>query len=225
MERHFDQELAELKTDLLHMGVFVEDAIAKSVDSLRQLDAKKAGEVIDDDKIIDDWENQLDEKGLDLLALRQPMASDLRFIAMSMKITTDLERMADLAVDIAQRVLDLAGKPLLKPLVDIPKLAELSQLMTRNVISAFVDGDVKLAESMIAVDQQADLLRNAVQQELINEYMAKDASTAERAVPLLLVARHLERICDHATNIAEDVIFMFSAKVVKHHPEKLTQSL
>lgn len=221
MERHFDEELADLKKDLLDMGYLVERAIGNSVEALRTSSSQKAQKVIIEDKVIDECELHIDERSLDLLALRQPMAVDLRFIAMTMKITTDLERMADLAVDIAQRVLELQGAPLLKPLVDIPKLAVLAQDMVRGTLDAFVKGDVNLAKKLILRDTEADALRNAVQNELINDYIVKDSSTTSRAVPLLLIARHLERICDHATNIAEDVIYMVEAKVVKHRPQEL----
>lgn len=222
MERHFDEELANLKKGILRMGSLVEDSIFKSVEALKQLNPEQANRVIGGDKLIDESELKLDEQCLDLLALRQPMAFDLRFITMAMKIITDLERMADLAVDIAQRVLELVDKPLLKPLIDIPKLTTLAQRMTKDVINAFINGDISLAGKVILSDSEADRLRNLVQEELINDYMIKDATTVPRAVPLLLIARHLERICDHATNIAEDVIYMVQAKVVKHHPEKLT---
>lgn len=221
MQRHFDDELTGLKTEILKMGALVEEAIFKSVEALKRLDAVSARQVIADDKLIDELDLKIEEKSLDLLALQQPMAVDLRFIVMAIKITNELERMADLAVDIAQRVLELAGKPLLKPLIDIPKLTAIAQQMTKDAIGAFIDRDPDLAGKVILMDSQADNLRNVVQQELINDYMAKDPSTAARAVPLLLIARHLERICDHATNIAEDIIYMRSAKVVKHHPEKL----
>ena len=225
MERHFDSELADLKGDILQMGDLVEEAIIDSVDALKQLSKNKAVRVINEDKIIDEYELKIDEECLDLLALRQPMAVDLRFITMAMKISTDLERMADLAVDISQRVLELADKPLLKPLVDIPKLTIIAQEMTRNAIGSFVNKDAELAKRVILSDKEADNLRNLVQQELLNDYISKDKTTIPRAIPLLLVARHLERICDHATNIAEDVIYMIEAKVVKHHPEKLDQTI
>lgn len=221
MERHLDQELEDLKKQLLKMGTLVEEAIFNSVEALKQLSKDEANKVITDDKIIDELENAVDERCLDLLALKQPMAIDLRFITMSMKISTDLERIADLAVDIAQRVQDLVGKPLLKPLIDIPKLTRLSQQMTKDALDAFVNKDAELASKVILFDSEADKLRNLVQKELIEDYMSKDPSTASRAVPLLLIARHLERICDHATNIAEDVIYMVNAKVVKHHPEEI----
>lgn len=221
MKRYLDEELQELKADILRMGNLVENAIGASVEALKQLDRQAAQKVIACDKAIDELELAVDEKCLDLLALYQPMAVDLRFITMVMKISTDLERMADLAVDIAQRVLELSGKPLLKPLVDIPRLALLAQEMTKDVLDSFVRPDAPLAKSVILRDKEADILRDKVQAELINDYIAKDKSTVSRAIPLLLIARHLERACDHATNIAEDVIYMVEAKVVKHHQEKL----
>ncbi|MFA5115445.1 MAG: phosphate signaling complex protein PhoU [Candidatus Omnitrophota bacterium] len=221
MERHFDEELADLKKDLLEMGTMVEGAILGSLESLEELSSDKANKVIKDDKLIDEWELKIDEQCLDLLALRQPMASDLRFIAMSMKISTDLERMADLAVDIAERVSELVGKPMLKPLIDIPKLTSLSQKMTKDAVDAFVNRDARLSGKVILLDKDADRLRNLVQEELIDDYLKKDITTVSRAIPLLLIARHLERICDHATNIAEDVIYMVDARVVKHRQESL----
>ena len=221
MERHFDQELEDLKKELLKMGALVEGEIFESIEALKNLSTERANKVISDDKVIDELENEIDERCLDLLALRQPMAVDLRFITMSLKISTDLERIADLAVDIAQRVLELVGKPLLKPLIDIPKLTILAQQMVRDALDSFVNKDADLAGRVILLDSEADRLRNLVQKELVEDYMSKDSSTAPRSVPLLLIARHLERICDHATNIAEDVIYMVNAKVVKHHPEEI----
>jgi len=221
MQRHLDQELEKLKLNLLKMGTLTETAIHESVEALKSLNEERARQVIENDQIIDAIENGIDEACLDLLALQQPMAVDLRFITVSMKIATDLERIADLAVDISQRVLVLAGKPLLKPLIDIPALAELAKQMTKDALDAFVHKNADLAQCVIVRDSEPDALRNAVQEELINDYMSKDPSSAVRAVPLLLIARHLERICDHATNIAEDVIYMVKAEVVKHHPEKL----
>ena len=221
MERHFETELAELKKNVLMMGLAAEEAMIKAVEALKSLDKESAEKIILDDKYIDDYELKIDEMCLELLALQQPMAKDLRFVTMTMKITTDLERIADLAVDIAQRVIELSGEPLLKPLVDIPKLTILAQEMTKDSVTAFIDRDEALAKNVILRDPEADTLRNAVQRELIEDYTAKDKSVVSRAVPLLLVARHLERICDHATNIAEDVIFLIKGDVVKHHPEKL----
>lgn len=221
MERHFDEELSNLKHEMLRMGAMVEMSIFKSIEALKNLSRDGANKIIEEDKKVDDLEIKIDKICLDLLALRQPVALDLRFITMTMKISTDLERMADLAVDIAQRILELLDKPLLKPLIDIPKLATLAQEMTRDTINSFLKKDVELAKRVILGDRMADELRNKVQTELIDNYIEKDASTMPRAIPLLLIARHLERICDHATNIAEDVIYMVEAKVVRHNTEDL----
>ncbi|HOU36102.1 MAG TPA: phosphate signaling complex protein PhoU [Candidatus Omnitrophota bacterium] len=221
MERHFDEELVFLRKDILIMASMVESAIAASIEALKQSNRGSAEEVIARDTNIDQYEVKIVNACVSLLALRQPMAVDLRFITMAMQINTDLERMGDLAVDIAQRVLDLVDKPLLKPLVDIPQLSVIACEMTRDVIKAFLNDDVDLAKKIILRDREADDLRNRVQSELINDYMLKDCSTVPRALPLLLVARHLERICDHATNIAEDIIYIAQAKIVKHRLEGL----
>lgn len=221
MQRHLDDELKELHKEILKMGVMAEEAIYKSIEALKNRDKEQAQEVIDDDTKVDELELIIDERCIDLIARYQPMAGDLRFITTGMKINAELERIADLAVDISQRVLKILEKPLLKPLIDIPKLSTIAQNMVRDAIGAFVNADAGLAKQVVLADPEADKLRNLVQDELINDYMARDAKTADRAVPLLLVARHLERICDHATNIAEDVIYMVEARVVKHHPEEL----
>ncbi|RKY36538.1 MAG: phosphate transport system regulatory protein PhoU [Candidatus Omnitrophota bacterium] len=221
MERHFDEELEMLNTDILKMAVFAERAIFQSIEALKNRDKNLARAVIEQDKKIDELELVIEERAISLLALRQPMARDLRFISTGMKINAELERIADLAVNIAQKVVELAGQPLLKPLIDIPKLAVTARKMVKDAIDAFVHRDQNLAKEVILSDPEADNLRNIVQQDLINDYMVKDGTTAPRAVSLLLIARNLERICDHATNIAEDVIYMINAKNVRHHIEKL----
>ena len=223
MERHVDQELKSLNQDILKMGAFVEDAIYKSVEALKNRDGKLAKSVIDNDNNIDQLELAIDEKCIDLIARYQPMAKDLRFITTGMKINAELERIADIAVDIAQRTLELVDKPLLKPLVDIPKLTSIAQNMVKMSIDSFVKSDIELAKKVLLSDPEANNLRDIIQKELIEDYMAKDSSSAPRAVQLLLIARFLERICDHTTNIAEDVIYMVQAEVVKHHPEKLKE--
>ena len=221
MERHLDGELKELKNGILKMGTYIEEAIYKSIEAQKNRDKGIAQGVIDNDVVVDSLELEIDEKCIDLIARYQPMAKDLRLITTGIKINMELERMADIAVDIAQRVMEIAGKPLLKPLVDIPKLTVIAQGMVKMAVDAFVRGDVELAKKVILSDSEADTLRNAITRELIEDYMAKDPSTAPRAVQLLLIARFLERICDHATNIAEDVIYMVQAEIVRHHPEKL----
>lgn len=221
MERHLDQELNELNRDILKMGAYAEEAIFKSVEALKNRDRELARGVIDNDNNIDKLELAVDERCIDLIARYQPMAKDLRFITTGMKINAELERIADIAVDIAQRTLEITDKPILKPLVDIPKLAAIAQKMVKTAIDSFVKGDIELAKQVMLSDPEADQLRNLIQKELTEDYMMKDASTAPRAVQLLLIARFLERICDHTTNIAEDVVYMVQAEVVKHHPEKL----
>jgi phosphate transport system protein len=221
MERHFDEELKDLHQDILKMAIMAQEAIFKSTEALKNRDKLLAQEVIGHDNKIDELELEIDEKCIDLIARHQPMAGDLRFITTGMKINAELERIADLSVDISQRVLELADKPMLKPLIDIPKLSVVAQNMVRDAIDAFVKKDIDLAKKVVFSDSEADKLRNLVQEELINDYLAKDTSAASRAVSLLLISRHLERICDHTTNIAEDVIYMVRGKVVKHHPEDL----
>lgn len=220
MERHFDEQLKELHKELLKMGRLAQEAIFKSVEALKKRDRDEAQEVIDSDSKLDNLELVIDEKCIDLIACHQPMAGDLRFITTGMKINTELERIADLAVDIGQRVLELVDKPLLKPLVDIPKLSVIAQKMVGDSIEAFIKKDVALAEKVVLADAEADKLRNGVSTELVNSYMTRDGTTAKRAVPLLLIARHLERICDHATNIAEDVIYMVEGRVIRHQHDK-----
>jgi phosphate transport system protein len=221
MLRHFDEELKELNGEILKMGAFAEEAIFKSVEALKNRDKEMAKSVIDNDNNVDKLELAIDERCIDLIARYQPMAKDLRFIATGMKINAELERIADIAVDIAQRTMEIVDKPLLKPLDDIPALAGVAQNMVRMAIDAFIKRDIDLAKKVLLSDPEADKLRNLIQKELIEDYMAKDPSTAPRAVQLLLIARFLERICDHTTNIAEDVIYMVQAEVVRHHPEKL----
>ena len=221
MERHFDTELDALKQDVIEMGTLAQEAIRNSIEALKTRRRELAASVIERDRVIDQLELRIDEKCIDLIARYQPMAKDLRLITTGMKINAELERIADLAVDIAQRTLELVDKPLLKPLIDIPKLTVLAQTMIREAIESFVRGDIELAKKVVLSDPEADGLRNAIQEELIDDYMVKDGSTAPRAVQLLLIARFLERICDHTTNIAENVIYMVQAEVVRHHPERL----
>jgi len=221
MERHLDQELKELNKDILKMGAWAEEAIFKSIEALKNRDKELVQSVINNDVNIDKLELDIDEKCIDLIARYQPMAKDLRFITTGMKINAELERIADIAVDIAQRTLEIADKPFLKPLVDIPKLTSVAQEMVRMAIDSFVKGDIALAKKVLLSDSEADQLRNIIQKELVDDYMVKDGACAPRAVQLLLIARFLERICDHTTNIAEDVIYMVQAEVVRHHPERL----
>ncbi|MDD5518345.1 MAG: phosphate signaling complex protein PhoU, partial [Candidatus Omnitrophica bacterium] len=186
MERHFDAELKDLNNDILKIGTLAQEAIYKSIESLKDRDKDRAKTVIEDDKKIDELELVIDEKCLDLIARHQPMAKDLRFITTGMKLNNELERIADIAVDIAQRVFELADKPLLKPLVDIPRLTTIAQDMVKTAIDAFIKGDIELARRVLLADPEADKLRNSIQKELVEEYMVKDGSASPRAVQLLL---------------------------------------
>ncbi len=221
MERHFHEKLEDFNKKILEMAAMAEEAIYKAAESLRQQDIDMAQSVIDNDCIIDEFENKIEEMAIGLLALQQPLASDLRFITTGMKINSELERISDLAVNIAKCVLFVKDQPPLKFLIDIPKLFDIARDMVKWAVNAFVYRDEKLAKQVILSDADADGLRNRIQEELVNEYMIKDKKSVPRAVSLFLVARHFERICDHATNIAEDVIYMVGAKMVKHHREKL----
>jgi phosphate transport system protein len=219
-ERHFDEQLDLLKSKILKMAALTEEAIHKSIEALKDRDTGKARAVIDADGQIDEIELEIEKLSTDLLALRQPMARDLRFITTGMKINNELERIADIAVNISQRVLEIADKPLLKPLVDTPKLAAIAADMVKKAIDAFVQQDPGLARTVILMDPEADALRNRIQEALIR-FIDQDGRTAGRAIPLFLVARHLERICDHATYIAEDIVYMVEARIVKHHVNEI----
>jgi phosphate transport system protein len=225
MQRHFDEELKRLNNELLKMAALTEEAIHKSTEALRAHSKDMAQSVIDNDKKIDSLELVIEERAIALLALHQPMAKDLRFLTTGMKINTELERIADLAVNICQRVIEISDKPQLKPLVDIPKLSAIARRMVKHAIDAFVQRDEKLAKGVIILDPEADSIRNTVYREIINDYIIKDGACADRAIPLILISRHLERICDHATYISEDVIYMVKAKTVKHRTENLDSTI
>ncbi|HOI42189.1 MAG TPA: phosphate signaling complex protein PhoU [Elusimicrobiales bacterium] len=221
MQRHFDEELRELKGSVMRLASLARQALMKSVEALKDRDPSAARAVMDGDAALDALELEIDERCLDLIARHQPMARDLRFITAAIRLNAELERIGDLAVDVAQRALDLSGKPLLKPLVDIPRLAELAARMTGEATEAFVNEDAALARKVVLSDPEADAIKRSVEKELVEGYMMKDGSTADRAVPLLLAARHLERVADHAVSMAEDIIYMVDARVVRHRPEAL----
>ena len=218
VETHFQKELQELKDDLLKMAAFVEESTNNAVLSLVKRDSELAQKTFEFEDRINKMEITIDDMCLKLLALRQPMAADLRFITSAMKIITDLERMGDQAVNIAERATSLSQEPQLKPYIDIQRMAELAQSMVKGVLDAFVNGDSKLARSVCERDDLVDGLNNQVVRELLT-YMMSDPKAITRAVHLMIVFRCLERIADHATNIAEDVIFMVDALVIKHHAD------
>jgi len=219
VQRHFDQDLQALKEELLEMGGRVEAIIQKSVEALKRRDRRLAEEVLADDKAIDRLEIDVDERCVSLLALRQPMAVDLRFITAALKIGNDLERVGDHAVNIAQSAERLADEPPLKPLVDIPRMADLASGMLREALDAFVQRDAATARKLVKRDDEVDNLNRQVFRELIS-YMMEDPRTITRAMELILVARNLERVADLATNVAEEVVFFTEARIIKHHAEE-----
>lgn len=218
-ERPFDEELKLLKEKLLEMASRAEEQIALAVRGLKDRDEKLACQVLEREEAVNLLDIEVDEMAMRLLALRQPMAADLRFITSAMKIGSDLERIGDLAVNISERTMDLLQHPQLKPLIDIPRMAELAQYMVRDALSAFISGDDKLAKDVCERDDSIDKLNDQIFRELLT-YMMEDSGTISRAVDLILVGRHLERIADHATNIGEDVIYMVRGKTIKHHADE-----
>ncbi len=216
MERPIDDELNELRRNLLEMARRAEEAIASSIGALAERRADLARTVFDGEAAINALDVKVDESCLRLLALRQPVAADLRRIVSAMKIASDLERIGDLAVNIAERTIDLIELPPLKPLLDLPLMARLAARMVHDALDAFVRGDDGLAREVCGRDDEIDKLNQQVFRELLT-YMMSDPSTIGRAVDLILIGRSLERIADHATNIGEDVIYMRQGKIIKHH--------
>jgi phosphate transport system protein len=220
--RHFDQELEQLKTLLLEMASLVETAIFNSVNAVVDKDEALAETVLQKEAKVNQLEIDIDDLAISLLALQQPMAVDLRLITAALKINTDLERMGDLAVNIAQRAIDLVNEPVIKPMIDIPHISALVQSMVRKALDSFVNRDPELARSVLASDDAVDDLRTASMHELIS-FMERTKRSIPQAVHLLSVVRNLERIADHATNIAEDVIFYTRGVDVRHHAEAREQ--
>ena len=209
------KELSHLNEMLLKMAALVESAIKSSVESLVDRDSDLAEKVIKDDHAINALDVEIDEECIRLLALKQPMGKDLRVITTAMKITTDLERIADNAVNVAERALELNQEPQLKPYIDIPKMSRIVQGMVRDTITAFVNEDVKLAKDVIRRDDIVDDLNEMVWKELML-IMSKDSGTVSRAVKVTYISKYLERIGDHATNIAETVVYMVQGKIIRH---------
>jgi len=215
MARHFHDELEALKQTLLAMGGLVEDQIRRVMRALLERDDALAQEVIDRDQQVNAYDVEVDETCVSLLALHQPTAGDLRFITTAMKIVTDLERIGDQAVNIAQRVLELNREPQLKPYIDLPRMAEKAQHMVKESLDAFVARDTALARKVCAEDADVDALKEQLFRELLT-FMMEDPKTIPRAIRLILISRFMERVADHATNIAEMVIYLVDAKMVRH---------
>jgi phosphate transport system protein len=215
MQRHFHEELEALKQTLLAMGGLVEDQIRRVMRALLERDDVIAQEVIERDRQVNAYDVEIDEQCVSLLALHQPAAGDLRFITTAMKIVTDLERIGDQAVNIAQRVLELNREPRLKPYIDLPRMAERAQRMVKESLDAFVARDTALARQVCGEDAEVDALKEQIFRELLT-FMMEDPRTIPRAIRLILISRFMERVADHATNIAEMVIYMVEGKMVRH---------
>jgi phosphate transport system protein len=219
IHRHFDEELDLLKQKLVFMASMAESMIYKAVKSLTERKESLIAEVNEDEEKVNLLQIEIDELCLNLLALKQPMATDLRFITSAMKINSELERIADMAVNITQRAAGLIKQPQLKPYIDIPRMADLAQKMVKDSLDSFVRQDADLARSILTRDDEIDVLKDQIFRELLT-FMISDPSSIPRALELILVSRHLERIGDHATNIAEDVIYLVQGKDIRHHIEE-----
>jgi phosphate transport system protein len=214
--RHFQEELDQLKTRLLEMGGLSEERVRATLGGLVKRDPRALERVLAGDGPINRLHIEIDDRCFKLLALHQPMAVDLRAIVAAVKINADLERVGDLAVNIAEASLRYLRHPPVKELIDIPRMADIAEGMLRDALDAFVRRDTALARSVLDRDDELDALKSQVFRELLT-YMLQDPSKIEPALDLILISRHLERVGDHATNLAEDVIFMVSAKDVRHH--------
>jgi len=215
MERHFEHDLGQLKERLLWMGGLAERAIHQAVHAVLEGDASLAQRVVDEENSINELQIEIDDRVVQLLALHQLMATDLRFVLAVSRINSDLERIGDQAVNIAESAQRILRHPRVKPYVDLPRMSELAEEMVRDSLNAVVRGDVTLARSVLTRDDTVDSLRDQIFRELLS-YMMGDSSVVFPAFDLILVAKNLERVGDHATNIAEDVIYMVAGRDVRH---------
>jgi phosphate transport system protein len=215
MTRHFEQEMAALKQKLLTMASHAETALNNGIKALVERNDELAREVIADDSIIDHLEVEIDEMAIALLALQGPMASDLRLITVAMKISHDLERVGDEATTIARRTVELSQEPQLKPYVDIPRMASLAMEMLNQALDAFVNRSPEKARAVIPQDKEVDNINRQLQRELIS-FMIEKPATITRCLNLMIISKSVERIADHATNIAEEVVFLYEGRDIRH---------
>jgi len=214
-DRAYEEQLGQLRTAVLEMGGLVEEQIGQAVRALIQRDEALAHATIERDHTVNRFDVEIDDLSLKLLALRQPAARDLRLITTALKITTDLERIGDMATHIAERAIELAGEVPIKPYIDIPRMADVARDMLRRSLDAFVREDTELALSVCLADDTIDQLHEQLFRELLS-YMVENPATVSRAMRLLFVSKYLERVGDHATNIAEMVIFMVKGRSIRH---------
>jgi phosphate transport system protein len=216
--RHFQEELGQLKTRILEMGGLAEEEVRIAIKGLVDRDSASIAQALAGDEPVNALHIEIDSRCFTLLALYQPMAADLRAIVAAVKINTDLERVGDLAVNIAEAAQRCVQRPVVKKLIDLPRMAGIAQAMLRDALDAFVKRDTQLAQRVLDEDDTLDELKTQIFRELLT-CMLQDPTTVEPALDLILISRHLERIGDHATNIAEDVIFIVSARDVRHHAD------
>ncbi|TRZ97810.1 MAG: phosphate transport system regulatory protein PhoU [Nitrospiraceae bacterium] len=215
MQRHFDQELLDLKDKILRMGILVEEQVQGALRALTERDSDLARKIIANDHQVNTLDVAVDEDCLRLLALQQPTARDLRFITTAMKISTELERVSDLAENICERTLELNEEPQLKPYIDIPRMANWSLRMVKEALDAFVNYDAELARKVCADDDFVDDLTHQLFRELLS-FMLENPQTITRAIRITFISKYLERIADHATNVAELVVYMVEGKIIRH---------
>jgi phosphate transport system protein len=222
MSKHLQRDLDSLQRDILSQAALVEEAIHKAIRSLQQRDAMLAQQVIDGDSSIDEEENHVEEECLKVLALHQPVAIDLRRIASALLINVDLERMGDLAEDIAERALTLCRPPFIPIPANLQRMTDMAVTMVRQALDAFIEMDARLARAVCRQDDEVDRLNNAIIDELIRT-MKASPELVEPGLSLFSATRHIERIGDHATNIAEDVIYLVEGEMVRHRPAAVTE--
>jgi len=224
MQRHIDQELAELRSQILRMGALVESQIEGSIKALVDRDVDLASRIIERDTLVNTMDVEIDENCIRLLALQAPAARDLRFVTTAMKISTELERMSDISENISERVIELNEEPQLKPYIDIPRMANWTMTMVQECLDAFVRSDAALARKVCADDDFVDNLTHQLFRELLS-FMIENPATITRAIRLTFIGKSLERIADHATNIAELVIYMVEGKIIRHTiPQVLSEN-
>lgn len=216
MNTHFEEELKSLKEQLVRMAGTVEQMIADTVTALKERTESPIEKVFEAEKVVNQMQLDIDDKAVKMIALHQPTASDLRFLITAIKINSELERIGDQSINIVETTRELLKQPQLKPLIDIPRMAEISSAMLKDSIDAFINQDTALAKNVCERDDQVDTLKDQILRELLT-YMIGDPTTISRALSLILIARNLERIGDHATNIGEEVIFMVQGKDIRHH--------
>jgi phosphate transport system protein len=214
-DKKYEEDLKKLREDILYMGGLVENQIQRAVSSLVERDSPLAETIIQRDHEVNRLDVEIDDLCIRLLALHQPAARDLRFITTALKITTDLERIGDMAVNICERALELNTEPQLKPYIDIPRMAQTSERMIRESLDAFVREDTTLALKVCKDDQEVDDLNSQIFRETIT-FMIEDPHTINRAIKISSISKYLERIADHATNIAEMVVFLVKGKSIRH---------